>query len=201
LSHKAVTPNICLRYFCMISNEAMTKIKLLTIAVILTVSCCAYIHLPNQQWTIEPGVSIRFNGKFADGTFDKLSGTIVFDPTNVTASHMDVKVDVSSINTGKALKNKHALGEHWFDTEKFPEIRFVSSEITRTDSSYTVRGELELHGIKKEIEIPFTFQNENGKALFQGGFRVNRAEYGIGKATGKGSDYTSIEIMVPVIGI
>jgi polyisoprenoid-binding protein YceI len=185
----------------MISNNAMKKNRLLTIAILATLCCCAFIRLPIQQWTIESGVSIRFNGKFADGTFDKLSGAIVFDPNDVSASHIDVKVDVTSINTGKSLKNKHALGEHWFDAERFPDIQFVSSEITRTDSSYTVKGMLDLHGVKKEIEIPFTFQHENGKALFQGGFRVNRAEYGIGKATGKESDYTTVEILVPVSGM
>jgi polyisoprenoid-binding protein YceI len=179
----------------------MKKINLSFLAAVLTICCfCAFIKMPLQTWTIDSGYSIRFKGKFADGTFDKLSGTIIFDPSNISASSFNVTVDVASINTGKALKNKHAVSENWFDAEKFPVIRFVSSEVTSTDSSYTVRGELDFHGIKKEILIPFTYLQENNKASFQGSFRVNRADFGIGKTNGKESDFTTVEVVVPVSG-
>ena len=117
---------------------------------------------------------------------------------DVSKSSFDVTVDVNSIETGKELKNKHAVSEKWFDAEKFPVIHFVSSEVIKIDSAYIVKGALDLHGVKREISIPFTFTAGSEKASFQGSFKVNRGEFGIGKSTGKDSDSTSVEISVPV---
>lgn len=176
----------------------MKKIQLLHLSLIILV-VSAFKLTTTQEWEISADYRISFNGKFAEGTFDKLTGTILFNPTEPAKSRFDVTIDVASINTGKDLKNKHAVSEKWFDAERFPVIRFVSSEVSRTDTSYNVKGELDLHGIKKEISIPFAFEEDNGKARFRGSFKVNRGEFGIGKSTGKDSDYTTVDILVPVM--
>jgi polyisoprenoid-binding protein YceI len=176
----------------------MKKIQLLHLSLIVLV-VSAFKLTTIQEWEITAGYRISFNGKFADGTFDKLSGTILFNPTDPAKSSFDVTIDVASIDTGKDLKNKHAVSDKWLNAERFPVIHFVSSEVSRTDTSYNVKGEFELRGVKKEISIPFTFEEENGKGQFHGRFKVNRGEFGIGKSTGKDSDYTSVEILVPVL--
>lgn len=178
----------------------MKKGSLITItAILLLIS--AFTFVVPKQWAISAGYKIKFSGKFADGTFENLKGTILFDPMDLAKSSFEVTVDVRSIDTGKELKNKHAISDKWFDVEKFPFIHFISSEVVKTDSAYVVNGALNLHGVKKEISIPFTFTEENGKAFFRGNFKVNRGEFGIGKSAGKDSDYTSVEISVPVTGI
>jgi polyisoprenoid-binding protein YceI len=151
-----------------------------------------------RNWQIDPGYSIRFDGKYAHGTFSKLGGTIHFDPADLPAARFDVTVDVNSIDTGIELKNKHAKSDKWFDTEKFPVIRFVSSEVGKYDSAYVVRGTLDMHGFKQEIAIPFTFSQVEKGAVFSGKFKVNRGDFGIGKTNGKESDSTTVEVTVPV---
>jgi polyisoprenoid-binding protein YceI len=110
-----------------------------------------------QNWTITPGYSIKFDGKYAHGSFDKLSGTINFDPLNLDNSKFDVVVDVASINTGIDLKNKHAKSDKWFDAEKYPVIHFVSSSVAKSDTGFVVRGELELHGSERASKFPLLF--------------------------------------------
>jgi polyisoprenoid-binding protein YceI len=151
-----------------------------------------------QNWTITPGYSIKFDGKYAHGSFDKLSGTINFDPLNLDNSKFDVVVDVASINTGIDLKNKHAKSDKWFDAEKYPVIHFVSSSVAKSDTGFVVRGELELHGVRKGIEIPFAFRSDEGRSAFYGKFKVNRGDFAIGKTNGKDSDSTAVEVYVPV---
>lgn len=176
----------------------MKKIQFLHLSLIILV-VSAFKLTTIQEWEISAGYRISFNGKFAEGTFNTLKGTILFNPKEPAKSRFDVTIDVASINTGKDLKNKHAVSEKWLDADRFPVIHFVSSEVIRTDTSYTVQGELDFHGVKKEISIPFTFEEDNGKAQFHGSFKVNRGEFGIGKSTGKDSDYTFVEILVPVL--
>jgi polyisoprenoid-binding protein YceI len=176
----------------------MKKKYLLFVAFTLAVFG-AFGFIATQSWEIGTDYSIKFNGKFADGSFKKMSGKIVFDPSDPENSHFDVFVDVRSIDTGKELKNKHAVGDKWLDAEKFPVIHFVSKQITRTDTAFSVSGDLDLHGVKKEITIPFTFHLKDGQGIFQGSFKVDRGAFGIGRSSGKDSDFTTIQVDVPVI--
>lgn len=180
------------------NNVSTMNKALLSIAIVFLCICGAFSFVAKTEWKISSGHSVRFKGKFADGTFEKLQGTISFDPSDLASSHFDVTVDVNSIKTGKELKDKHAVSEKWFDAEKYPTIHFVSKEISEADSAFLVKGELELHGIKKVVDIPFKFHLEHGAASFEGSFKVNRSEFGIGKSSGKESDYTIVEILVPV---
>jgi polyisoprenoid-binding protein YceI len=174
----------------------MKKGIIYSIATTLVLSSFTFIVF--QNWNIAPGYSIKFDGKYAHGSFEKLNGTISFDPLNSGNSKFDVTVDVASINTGIELKNKHAKSDKWFDAEKYPVIHFVSSSVAQSDTGFVVRGELELHGIKKDIAIPFAFRSDDGHSAFYGKFKVNRGDFAIGKTNGKDSDSTAVEVYLPV---
>jgi polyisoprenoid-binding protein YceI len=175
----------------------MTKIyKILTSLFLIVLSSFTFLFY--QNWEIVAGYTIRFDGKYAHGTFSNLGGIIRFDPESPESGQIDVTVDAASIETGNNLKNKHAKGDKWFDTEQFPLIRFTSSAITKRDSSFVVHGMLDLHGVKKEIAIPFSFQQKQNAFYFSGKFKVNRPDFGIGKSSGGESDSTTVEVSVPV---
>jgi polyisoprenoid-binding protein YceI len=170
------------------------NITLLAIAALLS----SFTILFWNEWKISPGYLIRFDGKYAHGTFEKMDGTISFDPLNPGNAKFDVTVDVTSISTGVELKNKHAKSDKWFDAEKYPVIHFVSTTVMKSDTGFVVNGEMEMHGIKKEIAIPFAFKSEDRKSAFYGKFKVNRGDFLIGKTNGKESDSTAVEVYVPV---
>ena len=99
-----------------------------------------------------------------------------FSKKNLASSKFEISIDVATINTGNGMKNTHAKSAGWFDVEKYPTITFASSTITKKASGYVAKGMLEMHGVKKEITIPFTFSNN----VFTSDFEVNRNEFGIG---------------------
>ncbi|MBL7829863.1 MAG: YceI family protein [Saprospiraceae bacterium] len=153
-----------------------------------------------MNWQIQSGYSIKFSGKDIEGDFEKISGEIAFDANNLPNSKMNVNIDVTSIATGNWLKNRHAKSDKWFNAEKFPIINFTSSNFTKSNNGYLVHGILDMHGVKKLITIPFTFQ----KNLFNGSFKVNRVDYGVGNLEGmskKVSNEINITISVPVKNI
>lgn len=173
--------------------------KYLTVVSLLIMSGYAFAAI--MRWRIAEGYQIRFDGKYAHGSFGKMEGNIRFDPAHPDESHFEVSVDVTSIDTGIELKNKHARSDKWFDAERYPRIHFVSQSVSRTDTGFVVRGELELKGIKKDVWIPFAFRNVGDQHLFYGKFKVNRGDFGIGKVNGKESDSTAVEISVPVLSL
>lgn len=175
----------------------MTKVKFLgMITAIIILS--AFTISNSITWKIADDYAIQFKGVDAEGVFRKMDGNIVFDEQDLANSNFDVSVDVTSINTGNGMKNKHAVSQKWFDAEKYPTIDFKSSKFSKTNSGYQVEGVLQLHGVKKQIVIPFTFVSNT----FKGAFKVNRLDYGVGTMKGmskKVSNEIALEISVPVV--
>jgi polyisoprenoid-binding protein YceI len=147
-----------------------------------------------QDYKISDGYAVKFSAASTSGIFKTLKGDISFDEKNLAASKFNVTIDVASINTGNGLKNTHAKGDKWLDAKKFPVIKFTSKAITKSGNGYNAKGELAMHGVKKEINIPFTF----AKNTFAGNFEVNRNDFGIGSPGGKVDDVIKLEVTVPV---
>jgi polyisoprenoid-binding protein YceI len=144
-------------------------------ATLVMMVASAFTFFQAQDWKIADGYSVKFDGGDPSGEFTGLKGTVKFDEKNLAASRFDVTVDVNSINTGNGMKNTHAKGANWFDAEKYPTISFVSSAITKSATGYDAKGTLEMHGIKKDFTIPFTFADNT----FASNFEVNRHDFGL----------------------
>lgn len=151
-----------------------------------------------SSWDIKKDYSIKFSGEDASGIFKTFTGSIVFDEQSLAASKFSVSIDVASINTGNGMQNKHAKGADWFDATKYPQIVFNSSKITKAGNGWQTTGTLEMHGVKKEITIPFAFVPKGNEAVFSGTFNVNRSDYGIGKPATGTAGVIKIEVYVPV---
>jgi len=165
------------------------------IAAIAIIVGSAFTFIKSQDWKISDDYSVKFTSEDPSGVFRGLKGTISFDEKDLAASKFDVSVDVSSINTGNGMKNTHAKSEKWLDVEKYPEIKFTSSEITSAGSGYQAKGTLEFHGVKKEITIPFNFQNN----VFSSSFEINRLDYNVNTSEpAHGASLLKVDITVPV---
>jgi polyisoprenoid-binding protein YceI len=168
------------------------------IAAVLILAGSAFTFIAAQNWQIAEGYSIGFTNDEASGVFKDFKGTIVFDEQSPAASKFDMTVEVASINTGNGLQNKHAKSDEWFDAAKYPQIRYTSQKVAKTGSGYQVMGDLEMHGVKRPVAIPFTFQKTAKGAVFAGSFTVNRSDFKIGKPGGEVPEAVKIDISVPV---
>jgi polyisoprenoid-binding protein YceI len=165
-------------------------------AIILTGS--AFTFIAAQPWTIADSYNIAFSSDEAAGIFKGFKGTIAFDEQNPATAKFDVTIDVTTINTGNGMQNKHAKSDEWFDATKYPTIHFTAQTAAKTATGYQTTGTLEMHGVKKPTTIPFTFKKTATGGVFTSTFTVNRADYGIGKPGGEVSDQIKLDISVPV---
>jgi len=99
---------------------------------------------------------------------------------------------------GNGLQNKHAKSDEWFDATKYPTIKYTSQKIVKAGNGYQVTGDLEIHGVKKPVVIPFTFKKTGNSGAFAGTFTVNRSDYKIGKPGGDVAEQIKLDISVPV---
>ncbi len=165
------------------------------IAAVVIFLASAFTAAKSIDWKIADNYSIKFDGGDPSGEFTGLKGTISFDPKDLASSKFNTSIDVASINTGNGMKNTHAKSDKWFDANKYPTITFNSNSISKTSTGYQATGMLDMHGVQKEITIPFTFE----KNEFAGSFEVNRLDYNINTAEPEhGSANFKVTISVPV---
>ena len=167
------------------------------VAIATTLLLSAFTTISSVNWKIADGYSVKFTSKDPSGVFTSLKGNVSFDESNVAASKFDVTIDVNSINTGNGMKNSKAKGEEWFNAAKYPTIKFTSDKISKTATGYAAVGTLDMHGVKKQITIPFTFSNKT----FTGSFDINRLDYGVGTDQGMSahaSNVLKVDVSVPV---
>jgi polyisoprenoid-binding protein YceI len=121
------------------------------------------------------------------GLFSDFSGTVSFDPNNVTASKLSVKIKTASLQTQFAPRDKDLKGADWFNTTEFPEMTYVGTEFVKKDEhTGTITGNLTLHGVTKPVTLDVTLnkigQNPLDKinsAGFSARGTLKRSDFGI----------------------
>jgi polyisoprenoid-binding protein YceI len=172
----------------------MKKLIYPIVAMMLIIGS-AFTVFKAQDWKIADAAVVKIDGGDPSGQFGGMKGTISFDPNDLASSKFDATIDVATINTGNGMKNTHAKSEKWFDAEKYPTIEFTSSAITKTADGYETKGTLNMHGVQKEIVIPFIFQDNT----FKGSFTINRLDYNVNTAEpNHGASSFKVEISVPI---
>ncbi|MDQ0592804.1 polyisoprenoid-binding protein YceI [Chryseobacterium ginsenosidimutans] len=165
----------------------MKKVFLTFVFALLSV-----VSFAQTAWQVDPmHSSVNFNIKhmgisFVQGRFDKFDGKVATKGNNLDNAEFSFQVNVSTINTGVDMRDKHLKSADFFDAEKFPNMTFESTSITKDkNNSYVLKGKLTIKDVTKEISVPVTFggiaKNQQGKEVlgFQTTFKVNRLDYNI----------------------
>lgn len=123
----------------------------------------------------------QVRGKFTDFTVK-----VVYDDADVTKSSVNATIKATSIDTGIERRDAHLRTTDFFDVEKYPEITFVSSRVERKGKQLIAHGTFTMHGVSKEITLPFTINGvqkdpKTGKTVLGVTARtvLNRRDYGI----------------------
>jgi polyisoprenoid-binding protein YceI len=121
------------------------------------------------------------------GRFDKISGTLNFNPNDPAASAVSVAIDTSSIDTTSQELTGELQGPNVFDSAHFPQATFKSTSATRTGpNTGTVTGDLTIKGITKPVIFDVTYngglQSPMGNAFdigFHGTATIKRSDFNL----------------------
>ena len=144
-------------------------------------------------WNIDPVHSVaEFKVKHmmisnVKGQFTGISGTVSLDEADVTNSKIEALIDAASINTREAQRDAHLKSADFFDVEKSPTLRFVSTRVTRSgDGELAVEGELTIHGITRNVRFSVEGPTAPGKDPWgntrigiSATTKINRKDYGL----------------------
>ncbi len=142
------------------------------------------------QISLDSNTQVRFSiqsfgyGKI-DGEFLSLTGTADFDKENITAANLDFEIKTTFVETGSGMVNNFVSNEDFFSVEKYPTIRFQSTNFSKTGNVYAMTGNLTIKGISKKIRIPFEMKGKNDEIIFKSGFQLNRFDFDLGENYGR----------------
>jgi polyisoprenoid-binding protein YceI len=110
-----------------------------------------------EEFAIDPGhafptFEVRHLGIATQrGRFNHTSGTVLLD-RDAGFGSVEVVIDARTIDTGNELLDKLLRGPSFFDTEKFPEIRYRASHASLLEGKPSiVDGELTLLGVTRSV--------------------------------------------------
>ena len=148
-------------------------------------------------FTVEKGSGTADILFYTDGLKSTKGGFKAFTislevPDDYKSSTLQVTIQTNSIDTGNEMRDEHLLEPEFFHASKYPEIEFISNELTLGDTSYIAKGELTLNGTTKELDVPFKHlgSGENESEIFEafeGAFKIDRTAFGQQEESGVGN--------------
>jgi polyisoprenoid-binding protein YceI len=141
-------------------------------------------------WTIDPVHSeVSFTVRHlmvskVRGVFTQFSGELNI-AENVLDSKVTATVDMTSIDTREANRDAHLRSPDFFETDRYPEMTFVSTAIRPDGDDFVLVGDLTIKGVTKQVEFELEFNgvgpdHRGGtRAGFTAGTEISRSEFGV----------------------
>ena len=132
------------------------------------------------------------------GDFKGLKGNIKFHPANPTASLFDVTIDAANIDTDNESRDGHLRQAEYFDVATFKTIQFKSTKVTLSNvpGKYYMYADITIKGVTKPVEFAFGAIAKNGGYVFEGEFKINRRDFGVGGSSISLSDNLTVSLSV-----
>ena len=171
----------------------MNKLLIFVVGLISISATIGQVMKPvDEQSSVK--FRIRNFGFNVTGSFKGLQGNINYFPERLNESSVDVTVQANTVNTGIDLRDNHLRKPEYFDVKKYPTLRFVSSRITNSNKPGTlfIFGKLTIKNVTKDISFPFTAEPSQDGYLFNGEFKINRRDFGVGESSATSDNLTVI---------
>lgn len=140
------------------------------------------------------------------GRFNTFEGGFSYDAKAPNKSEIQLVIDVASIDSNHAERDKHLRNADFLDVKKFPKARFTSTSFKFSDdNNAVVTGDFTLRGVTNSISFPIQKIGEGNdpwggyRAGFEGKTSLKLTDYGINYNLGPAS--THVEIGLYVEGI
>ena len=176
----------------------MKKFILPMLAGVLFIGSAFVVLTPPAEYKIKDSHSIAFKSKDPSGTFKTITGTVKWDDADLANSKFDLKIPVSSINTGNGMQNKKAQTEEWFNAAKYPDIKFVSSKIVKSGNDYKITGKFTIKGSSREKTIVTKVTKSGTDITFSGTVAINRLDFKVGKPSEAVPETMAVTFSLPV---
>lgn len=180
----------------------------------ITLLCSGFAGAQLQPLKIDPAhsaaqFSVRHMGiSTVRGTFNKISGTVMYDPNDPTKGSIDATIEAASVDTRFDMRDKDLRSPNFFDADKYPTLTFRSTRIeVASPGKLRVTGDLTMHGVTKQVVLDVdgpTPPVKDPQGMTHMGASatttVNRRDFGINGAPSMVGDDVLLTIDTELVG-
>ncbi len=121
-----------------------------------------------------------------EGYFKEFDTKVVATKDDFSDAKIEFTAKTASIFTDNERRDEHLRSDDFFNSEKFPEMKFVSKSFKKVGKNkYALKGDLTIRDVTKEITLDVVYNGTvkdpwgNTKAGFQVTGQLNRFDYGL----------------------
>ncbi len=147
--------------------------------------------MATNKWEIDPThTEVQFKVKHlviatVSGFFKKFSGSVASANDDFSGAEVTFSLDVDSIETNQADRDKHLKSADFFAADQHPSIDFKGTVAKKSGSDLVLEGDLTIRGTTKKITLDVEFGGivvdpyGNTKAGFEINGKINRKDFGL----------------------
>lgn len=149
--------------------------------------------MATTKWILDPAHSeIQFKVKHmmistVTGQFNKFEGILDTEEEDFTKAKASFSAETDSITTNNEQRDGHLKSADFFDSGKFPTIKFVVARVEKTDDddNLAVYGDLTIRDVTKQVKLDTEFGGVikdhfgNTRAGFTITGKINRKDFGL----------------------
>ncbi|WP_419799131.1 MAG: cytochrome b/b6 domain-containing protein [Terasakiella sp.] len=165
-----------------INRDDVLKRMLTVVAVFLIASPAFATDWSVNKDSSKLGFIATQTGAEFEGAFKSFTSTISFDPNNLEDSHVEIIIDIDSVDTQSADRDNQIVSADWFDATAHPKAIFKTIQILKNGNvGYIAKASLNMRGIIKEVDLPFNVEMNADQAHATGELAIQRNDFGIGQ--------------------
>ena len=101
------------------------------------------------------------------GLFKEFHATVRIDGQDASQWFVEATIRAASLETGCVLRDDVLRGPDFLDVDRFPLITFRSKSVERGEARYRVVGDLDIHGVRRQVALDFHDLGETADWLGQ----------------------------------
>src|SRR5438270_1052876 len=142
-------------------------------------------------WKLDPAHTlVEFSAKHlmistVKGRIAGVEGEIFIDEQEPANSTVEVTLDARTLDTRIEQRDQHLRSADFLDVEKFPIIKFKSTDIQGDEQNFKLTGDLTIRDITRPITLDVTFEGQTkdpwgGERIgFSAKGKIDRRDFGL----------------------
>jgi len=148
--------------------------------------------MATTKWVLDPTHSeLGFKIKHlmissVSGSLKSFQAEVETNGEDFSTAQISLSADMASISTNNDLRDAHLRNSDFFEVEKYPELKFTSTRLEKTDSdTFALFGNLTIKGVTRPVKLNVEFNGVTKdpwggeRAGFVVTGKINRSEWGV----------------------
>ncbi len=119
------------------------------------------------------------------GRFTEYDGEIEVEGDDPTTARASVVIKTATVDTNNEQRDAHLRSADFFESDRYPEMTFVSRKVEKEGDAYRVLGDLTIRGITNPVELTVAVEEKfvdpwgNERIGLTATGTINRTEWGL----------------------